>query len=82
VLKNAGFITESNGLFEGRNHYCSNCNDREKDTFYVIDGYGEEYLGTVEAWGIVDARQVAWDKFECENMIYREKSEAMAYIHK
>lgn len=75
VLKNAGFVTESNGLLQGNNHYCPDCNDREKETFHVEDGHAEEYLGTVEAWGINDARQVAWDEFECENMVHREKEE-------
>lgn len=77
VLKNAGFTTEAGGVLEGNKHYCPNCNDRERETFYVADGYGEEYLGEVEAWGIVDARREAWAVFNCENMVKREKAEAM-----
>ena len=73
VLKNAGFSTESNGFFEGNEHHCADCNDRQRETFHVYDGYGEEYLGPIEAWGIVDARRVAWDTFNCENMVKREK---------
>lgn len=82
VLKNAGFVKESNGFLEGPDHYCPDCNDREKDTFYVIGGRGEEYLGEIKAWGIVDARRVAWDTFDQENMVRREKSEAMDYIRR
>ena len=75
MLENEGFTKESNGLLEPNYHYCPDCNDREKETFHVIGGYGEEYLGTVEAWGIADARKSAWDKFECEHMIREEKPE-------
>lgn len=75
VLKNAGFTKETNGLMKPTNHYCSDCNDREKETFYVVDGYGEEYLGEVKAWGIVDARRVAWDEFNCENMVARNRDD-------
>jgi hypothetical protein len=73
VIKNAGFVTESGSFIEENDHYCPDCNDREKDTFHVYDGYGEEYLGPIEAWGIVDARRVAWDEFDEENMVKREK---------
>lgn len=73
VLKNAGYETESGGLLGANEHYCPDCNDRETDTFHVYDGHGDEYLGPVEAWGIVDARDVAWDTFECENMVKRER---------
>jgi len=73
VLKNNGYTKKYHGFSEGKTHWCPNCNDREKDTFYVVGGKGEEYLGEIEAWGIVDARQVAWDTFECENMVKREK---------
>lgn len=73
VIKNAGFSKEWKSVFEGPDYYCPDCNDREKETFYVVDGRGEEYLGDIEAWGIVDARNVAWDTFECENMVKREK---------
>lgn len=75
VLENAGYATENNGFVEGTDHYCEDCNDRERETFHVYDGYGEEYLGPVDAWGIVDARQVAWDEFGVENMVKREKQE-------
>lgn len=73
ILKNKGFTEKYHGFWEGTSHWCPDCNDREKETFYVVDGRGEEYLGEIEAWGIVDARNVAWDKFECENMAKREK---------
>lgn len=76
ILKNAGFATEHGTITEGAKHYCSDCNDREKDTFYVTDGWGEEYLGEIKAWGIVHARQVAWERFECENMVKRNRAEA------
>lgn len=75
VIENAGYEKDHKGLLEGTDHYCPDCNDREKDTFYVYDGTGATYLGPVEAWGIVDARQVAWDEFGVENMVKREKQE-------
>lgn len=73
VLKNAGYEKDHKGLLEGTDHYCPDCNDREKETFHVYDGCGDTYLGTVEAWGIVHARRVAWDTFECENVVKRER---------
>lgn len=51
VLKNAGFTTETNSVLEPNSHYCSDCNDRDKDMFYVVDGHGEEFLGEIKAWG-------------------------------
>jgi hypothetical protein len=75
ILENNGFTKESDSFIQPNKHYCEDCNERTKDTFYVYDGYGEEYLGEVEAWGIVDARYTAWDKFDCENMVKREKEE-------
>lgn len=78
ILENEGFYTESNGFLEGNKHYCPGCNDREKETFHVCDGYGEEYLGTIEAWGKVDARKVAWEAFDCENMVSRQREELMS----
>lgn len=77
VLRNSGFSVDHNGMLQGDSHFCANCNDREKDTFYVVGGHGESYLGEVDAWGIVDARRVAWDTFECENMVKREKEDAI-----
>ena len=76
VLKNAGFTTETNSVLEPNSHYCSDCNDRDKDTFYVVDGHGEEFLGEIKAWGIVHARRVAWDEFECENMVKQNRGDA------
>jgi len=76
VLKNAGYEKDHKGFIEGTDHYCEDCNDRERETFHVYDGHGDEYLGPVDAWGIVDARQVAWDEFDQENMVKREKVEA------
>lgn len=73
ILKNVGFTRESAGLFSGTNHYCPDCNDREKDKYHVYDGRGDAYLGSVKAWEIVDARREAWDTFERENMVKREK---------
>ena len=73
VLKNAGYTKDYKGFIEGTDHYCGDCNDRERETYHVYDGYGEEYLGPIEAWGIVDARKVAWDEFGVENMVKREK---------
>jgi len=73
ILKNQGFTKKYHGYWKSSSHWCPDCNDREKETFYVVDGHGEEYLGPIEAWGIVDARNVAWDTFECENMPKREK---------
>lgn len=75
VIKNAGFTKESESFVSPNKHYCPDCNDREKEVFHVYDGYGEEYLGEVNAWGIVDARQTAWDIFEEENVVKREKME-------
>jgi hypothetical protein len=80
VLKNEGFVTKSDSFLDENDHYCPDCNDRTKKTFYVVGGYGEEYLGSIGAWGIVNARQVAWDKFERSNMVYRGKEEAKAKI--
>jgi hypothetical protein len=78
VIKNAGFVKDHKGFVEGTDHYCPDCNDREKKMFHVYGGRGEEYLGPVEAWGIRDARQVAWDEFDQENMVKREKQEVDA----
>lgn len=73
VVRNAGFTVENDGVLRGDKHYCPHCNDREKDTFHVYDGHGDEYLGPIEAWGIVDARRVAWDEFDQENVVKRER---------
>lgn len=81
LIKNIGYSIESGGSFlAGKKHYCPDCNDREKDTFYVYDGYGEEYLGTVKAWGRDDARRVGHDEYASdastrEIMVYDEKKE-------
>lgn len=84
LIKNAGYTTEAGETFlDGRKHYCPDCNDREKDEFHVYDGYGEEYLGTVEAWGIIHARRVAHDEKTPEAdtrevMVKRERKEVVA----
>lgn len=65
LIHNSGYTSEgSNSVLGGPNHYCPECNDREKETFYVVDGRGEEYLGTVEAWGRSHARRTARDVFD------------------
>lgn len=73
IVTNSGYEKRSTGFMSSTDHICPDCNDRSKETFYVYDGYGGEYLGEIEAWGIVDARQVAWDTFEQENMVKRER---------
>jgi len=77
ILENHGYTEKYHGFAKGKTHWCSDCNDREKKTFYVVSGSGEEYLGTIEAWGIVDARRVAWEQFNCENMPMREPEDAI-----
>jgi len=75
IVENNGYVRDSkrSTLLSGTKHLCPDCNDRSKETFYVYDGYGDEYLGEIDAWGIVDARQVAWDTFNQENMVKRER---------
>lgn len=76
ILENRGYTKKYHSWWEGDTHWCPECNDREKNTFHVYDGHGEEYLGSIEAWGIVNARKVAWDTFDCENMVkWEEKHE-------
>jgi len=75
VLENHGYTKKYHGHWKSTTHWCPDCNDREKDTFYVVDGRGDEYLGEIKAWGIVHARRVAWDTFECENMVKKGKPE-------
>jgi len=77
ILANHGYTEKYHGFAKGKTHWCPDCNDREKKTFYVVGGAGEEYLGTIEAWGIVDAQRVAWDTFDCENMPMREPEDAI-----
>jgi hypothetical protein len=75
ILENHGYTEKYHGFPKGKTHWCSDCNNREKTIFHVVDGYGEEYLGTIKAWGIVDARRVAWDRFDKECMVSRDKDE-------
>lgn len=82
LRKNAGYSKVSReGFFKSDKHYCPDCNDREKQTFYIVGGYGDEYLGEVEAWGKVDARTKSSEKFNCEPIECESRKEAMKEIH-
>jgi len=63
LIQNAGFIRESNWLMERTEHFCPDCNEREKDTFKILNAEADEKIGTVEAWGIEDARRKGHEKF-------------------
>lgn len=80
ILENHGYTTKYHGWSKGSTHWCPDCNERTKNTYYVIGGRGEEYLGEIKAWGIHDARRVAWDTFDQENMVKREKRDAMERV--
>ena len=73
ILENHGYTSKYHGWSEGKTHWCPDCNNRDPNTYYIYDGYDEEYLGEIEAWSIVDARRVAWNEFNCENMVRQEK---------
>lgn len=79
LIQNAGFTREVDSFQGKTEHFCPECNEREKDTFKILNAEADKKIGTVEAWGIEDARRKGYEEFGragvVQDVVVGEKTE-------